>query len=246
MMDQGTKEGIERFKAAADRIRSGESVSEEVELSSGRVRLTADESTSNGIRIEVLGSNPAGGTGFRPDPPSKEAMERIKDVIGRFRAGELDSAEIPLPTGGNVQLTRDDRSPGGFTMRSPEGGPTMRCIPFEPSSTRPEEYPEDLPFLAEAAVALTEIEGQSFRTLTWFKLQDPEECLQILRLQLVADGWEAGTESNVTKVSMAFGTMVSMEFQKGEKRRAVILSRFGEHSTIKLLEHTNKGTEAEG
>jgi hypothetical protein len=115
----------------------------------------------------------------------------------------------------------------------------MRSTPFEPSSTRPENYPEDLPFLAEASVGLTELEGQSIRTLTWFKTPDPEESFQALRLQLVTDGWKEKEES---KASTARGTMVSTEFRMGEMRRTVMLNRFGEHGVIHLFEHLKKGT----
>jgi hypothetical protein len=115
----------------------------------------------------------------------------------------------------------------------------MYSVSFEPSPARPENYPEDLPFLAENAVSLTEVEGQAFRTLTWFKAQDPEECLRVLRLQLVADGWRERDES---KASTAQGTMTSIEFGKAELRRTVMLNRFGEHSVVKLLEHPKKAT----
>lgn len=236
-MDQATQAGIERYKAAVERVRSGESDSEEVELPSGRVRLTPDEAAPTGIRIEVLEGDQSGTASCQADPEKQEAMKRMEDVIGRFRAGDLDTAEIPVPSGETMQLTRDDRSPGAFTVRSPDGGPTMRTVPFDPSSTRQEGYPEDMPFLAETAVVLTEIEGQSFRTFTWFKVQDPEECLRALRLQLVTHGWEEKDES---KVSTARGTMTSIEFGMGELRRTVTLHRFGEHGVVKLLEHPKK------
>ena len=241
MIDEATKEGIAQCKAAIERIRSGKSDSEEVELPSGRVRLTPESGSPTGIRIEVLGGAQNGTARSQPDPEMREAMERMKDIMGRFRAGELDTAEIPLPSGGTMHLSRDDRSSGAFTIRTPGGGPTMRTIPFEPSSTRLEGYPEDLPFLAETSVSLTEVEGQSFRTLTWFKVEDPEESLGALRLQLATDGWEERDES---RFSTAQGTMTSIEFGKGEFRRTVMLNRFGEHGVVKLLEHPNKDSEA--
>ena len=117
----------------------------------------------------------------------------------------------------------------------------MRTVPFEPSSSRPEGYPEDLPFLTETAVSLTEFEGQSLRTLTWFKVEDPEVSLGALRLQLATDGWEERDES---RFSTAHGTMTSIEFGMGESRRTVMLNRFGEHGMVKLLEHPNKDSEA--
>ena len=60
VMNEATKEGIERYKAAIERIRSGESNSEEVELPSGRVRLTPEEGGPTGINIEVLEGGQAG------------------------------------------------------------------------------------------------------------------------------------------------------------------------------------------
>lgn len=233
-------EGMELFKAAADRIRSGDSASEEVELPSGRVRLSADPNTANGLKIEVLETDPAADP-RRPAPEMREAMERVKDIMGRFRAGELDRAEIPLPSGETMQLTRDGRAPGAFTVRSPEGGPNMLSIPFDPGPSRPEHYPVDLPFLPERSVALTEMEGEAFRALTWFVVGDPEESLHELRVQLVTEGWEEGEESNV---SAAFGPVTSMEFGMGGKKRTVMLNRFGEHSQLKLIEHRKKAEES--
>lgn len=240
MMAKEKTEGMQLFKAAADRIRSGNSESEEVELPSGRVRLTPNPNTPNGLQIEVLDAGAA--VDFRkPDPKMLEAMERVKDIMGRFRAGELDSAEIPLPSGETMELTRDGRSPGAFSVRSPAGGPNMLTIPFEPSPSRPEHYPGDLPFLPEQSVALTEMEGESFRALTWFIVEDPDESLHQLRVQLVTEGWEEGEESNVSAI---FGTVTSMEFGMGGKKRTVMLNRFGEHSQLKLIEHWKKEEES--
>ena len=240
-MNEATKEGIVQYKAAIERIRSGESDSEEVELPSGRVRLTPEGASPTGIKIEVLGGAQNGTAKIQPDPEMREAMERMKDIMGRFRAGELDAAEIPLPSGETMRVTRDDRAPGAFTVRSPEGGQTMRSIPFGPSSTRPEDYPEDLPFLAETVAGLTEVEGQEVRTLTWFKVPDPEESLGMLRSELAEDGWEELDESSF---SMAHGTTVSIEFGKGALRRTVMLNRFGEHGMVRLLEHPKKDAES--
>jgi len=236
-MAQETGDGIQQYKAAMERIRSGESESEEVELPSGRVLLTPDSTTPNGVKIEVLGSDQTIGTQQLRDPAMLEAMERIKEVMGRFRSGELDSVEIPLPSGETVQLTRDEGLPGGFTARSSEGGPSMVSIPFGPSSAPPEGYPEDLPFLAEMPVGFTEIEGQGIRTLTWFIVHDPEESLKNLRLQLISDGWEEQDESTA---STAFGKTTLIEFRKGEKSRTVMLSRFGEHTQLKVIDHPRK------
>ena len=167
----------------------------------------------------------------------------MKDIMERFRTGESDTAEIPLPSGETLKPTRDEGSPGGFHRSFSRGGPTMRSVPFEAGPTRPGGYPEDLPFLAETAVSLTEVEGQSLRTLTWFKIEDPNESLAALRLQSATDGWEELDES---RFSTAHGTMTSIEFGKGELRRTFMLNRFGEHSVVKLIEHSKKGCQGRG
>lgn len=227
-------EHMERFKAAAARIRSGESKSEEVEVPSGRVRLTPDPTAPTGIKIEVLNGGSAGGAESPPNPETLAAMEKIKGVLEQFRTGERESAEIPLPSGETMQLTRDDRSPGAYRVRSTGGGPNMLSIPFEASPARPDHFPDDLPFLPDSPVALTEFEGKPSRTLTWFFVQDPEGRLRELRKQLASGGWEEKEETNT---STPFGTMVSIEFEMGGKMRTVMLNRFQEHSQIRLLDH---------
>lgn len=237
VMVQEPGDGIRQYKAAMERIRSGESGLEEVELPSGRVLLTPDPTTPNGVKIEVLDSDRTTGSRHLRDPAMLEAMERIKDLIGHFRNGELDAVEIPLPSGETLQLTRDGGSPGAFTARSSEGGPGMVSIPFGPSPTPPDGYPEDLPFLAELPVGFTEMEGQGLRTLTWFVVHDSEESLENLRLQLNRDGWEEKDESTA---STAFGRTTLIEFRMGEKRRTVMLTRFGEHTQLKLIDHPSE------
>jgi hypothetical protein len=229
-------DGIDLYKAAIQRICSGESVSEEVELPSGRVRLTLDENTPSRIGIEVLGGEGSGPSGSPPDPKAREFMKKMTEVVERFRSGDADSAEIPLPSGGTMELKGDPSSPGAFTMAPPDGGPVMRSVPFEVSSTPPDGYPEDLPFVADTAVSLTEMEDGSSRTLTWFLKEDPEECLKAIQLQLINDGWTQGEES---QASTAHGTMVFVEFEKGEMKRTVSLSRFGDKGMVRLVEHAN-------
>lgn len=74
-MDEATREGMERYKAALERIRSGESDSEEVELSSGRVRLTPDGESTTGIRIEVLEDRNAGASSLPPESDPRALVE---------------------------------------------------------------------------------------------------------------------------------------------------------------------------
>jgi len=240
-MDQVTQEGIERFKAAMERVRSGESASEELVLASGRVRLTPDETTPTGIKIEALVEDPTEGASRDPDPKTKEFMERLKGISERMQSGELDSAEISLPSGGTMHFRRDQDVPGAFTMLSSEGGPTLRSVPLHACAARPPDYPKDLPFLSGCPAGLTEMGEGPTRTLTWFAIPDPEASLRELRVQLTADGWKEAGES---KASMSHGTMLGVGFEKGEMGRMVTLKRFGEHSQITLLEHPKRKREA--
>ena len=237
------RESIEGYKAAAERIRSGELEAEEVNLGSGRVLLTRDPQDPDGVKIEVLetvGVDGAEASETRPDPETREAMERAKEAIERFRDGELDSVEVPLPTGGCITLTRDDRAPGAFSVQSPDGEGRMVSIPFEPQATRPEKYPRDLPFLPEVASSLMSQDEAGIRMLTWFLTGDPQEALEDLRRQLREAGWEGGEEQSA---STAFGSMTAMEYRKDGVKRSVMVNRFGEKSQIKLMEHADKGRD---
>ena len=171
-----------------------------------------------------------------PEPPDSEArasMEAMKDIMDRFRAGELDRAELPLPSGDTMLLSRDDRAPGAFLIESPNGEGAMLSVPFDATADRPESYPVDLPFLPGTSAALTEVEGQSIRTMTWFISGDPAGWYGELRLQMVSDGWEEQEESNTTTVSCS---VTAVNFEKGGVQRTVMANRFGGHSQLKLLE----------
>ena len=239
-MTQDMKKMIEGFKAAAERVRSGESESEEVELSSGKVRLTADDSAPTGIKIEPLDMAGEGAGKAQLDPEKMAAMEKIKDASLRLRSGESDSEEIVLPDGETVQLSREDDVPGAFTMRSSKGGPAMRSVPFEPSAARPQHYPENLPFLPECAVALMEMGEGMARTLTWFNPSDPEGRLGELSAQLTFAGWEAGEGSSG---STLHGTTRWIGFKKAERELVLTARQFGEHAHISLMEKPGKGKE---
>jgi hypothetical protein len=236
-MSQDRKEALERFKAAEARVRSGESEVEEVELPSGRVRLARDESAPNGLKIEVLDGGSHEGGGPSPDPKTLEAMERMKNVMAQFKAGDLDSAEITLPTGGTVRLSRSSEAPGAFTVQGEDGGPAMHSIPFEESTERPDTYPEDLPFLPGVKVSVSRFEGRAGCTVGWFDLPDPDAALDELRDQMLEAGWEGGEP---TRTSTPFGTMTVLELRKGGRTRGLMLQRFGDHNKITLMEAGQK------
>ena len=53
-MTQAKQALMAEFKAALERVRSGEVESEEVDLPTGRVRLSLDENAPSGIRVETV------------------------------------------------------------------------------------------------------------------------------------------------------------------------------------------------
>ncbi len=234
-MNQHPDEGIARFKTAAERVRSGALAAEEVDLPSGKVRLTSDPEAPTGIRITVLEGAPDDRAGDRVDPEMRKGLDRIKESIERFRAGDMASMDIPLPSGGTMNLTRDESTPGAFVARSSDGGPSMRSVPFPPSSERPQAFPEDLPFLPQCAAALSEMEGGLSRSLTWFVEGDPEEILRDLREQLSAGGW---VETGDSRSDGPFGALRWMGFRRGGLDRVLSIHSSNNRAQIMLMEQT--------
>jgi hypothetical protein len=232
-MKQATKEGIERFKAAMERVRSGESESETVELGSGTVCLKPDPDSPNGLRIEAIEGE--GLESGRPamDPKQKAFFERMRETIERMHSGETDSAELELPDGGTMRMTRDPETSGAFTMVAGDGGFELRSVTFEAGESRPDGYPEDLPFLPGATVGLQTITGPDVRTLQWFKLDDADGAFERIRGELEEDGWEGGEPG---QVSTLYGRTTSVDYKRGDRIRSLLFTRGEEFSMLRLAD----------
>lgn len=237
MRDQNLEETIKGYKEAVERIRSGESDFEEVELQSGRVRLTRDRTAPSGIKTHVLETRQEEHETESIDQEKKEAFRLMKEATERLRSGVSKREEITLPYGRKLVLEADGEVLGAFRMREAEGSMSMRSVPFQPSSSRPANYPEDVPFLPECAVSLIEVGDGSSRTMTWFAPPDPEGALAELRLQLTREEW---TQAEESEASTAHGTARWSGFEKGELSRLLTLSRFGEHSQIVMIERPRR------
>lgn len=232
-MSKEVQKGIEAFKEAMDRIRSGESEVEEVELPSGPVRLSKDESAPNGFRIEPLGEERPVGEKPATDAETKARLEQFKDIAARLRSGDSDSEEVSLPSGDTIRFTRDPDTEGGMTVESGDGKMSMRLQPFEASPTRPPTYPEDIPFVPDCAVSIVEMPKGPARNVTWLAPPDPDGALEVIKQQLEEDGWEG---SEPTSMTTPMGVMTSLGFSKDGRKRMLSLSRYPGHVQIALME----------
>ena len=232
-MSEKVQKGLEAFKEAMDRIRSGESEAEEVELPSGSVRLSKDESAPNGFRIEPLGGETPDREKPAPNPEIKERLQQFKDIAARLRSGDSDSEELSLPSGDTVRFARDPDTEGGMTVESGDGKMSMRLQPFEASPARPPAYPEDLPFVPDCAVSIVDMPQGPARNVTWLAPPDPNDALEAIRQQLSDDGWEG---SDPTSFSTPMGETTSFGFSKDGRKRMLSLSRYTGHAQIVLVE----------
>jgi hypothetical protein len=233
MLTPEQQEKLARAKEAMERVKTGASESEVVELpSGGRVRVVRDSTTPGNIAIEPLDEQ--GEDVVREvSPEQKAAMERARAAAERLRTGESDIEEVALASGDTLRLTRDPDVPGGFMAESDSGGPSIRSLTFEASPAQPDHYPADLPFLPDCPSALTEVGTKGHRTITWYNPPDPQAAFEAVQAQLRESGWEGGEGTNV---SAPFGGSHWIGFRKGELQRALALNSFRETSTILLAE----------
>ena len=232
-MSDDVQKGIEAFKDAMDRIRSGESEVEEVELPSGSVRLSRDESAPNGFRIEPLGEERSVRERPAADAEIKERLEQFKEIAARLRSGDSESEELSLPSGDTVRFTRDPDTEGGMTVESGDGTMSMRLQPFEASPTRPPTFPEDVPFVPDCAVSIVEMPKGPARNVTWLAPADPDVAVEVIKRQLAEDGWEG---SDPTSMTTPMGRTTSSGFSKDGRKRLLSLSRYPGHVQIVLME----------
>ena len=233
LVSEEVKKGMRAFKEAMDRIRSGESELEEVELPSGTVRLSKDGDAPNGFRIEPLGQETPTREKPATNPEIRERLHRFKEIAARLRSGDSDSEELSLPSGDTVRFTRDPVTEGGMTVESGDGKLSMRLQPFGPSPTRPLTYPEDIPFVPDCAVSIVEMPKGPARNVTWLAPPDPDQALDLIKHQLVEDGWEG---SEPTSITTPMGVTISLGYSKDGRARMLSLSRYPGHAQIVLME----------
>lgn len=228
------QEAMARFKEAMERVKSGEVESEEVELPSGEeVRLVHDPDSPGRLRIETLEGDRVGG-GRRGLPEEWKAFgERVKAASERVRSGESDLEELTLPDGETMRLIRDPEVPGAYVVESSQANQTLRAVTFEPSSERPQGYPEDLPFLPGCPCSVTTISNTDARSVTWFGPPEPALALESLGAQLVGDGWVKQPEGHV---SHPYGESRHIRFMRAGRHTNLVLNEVDGKAHLMLMQ----------
>lgn len=233
------KAQMARVKEAMERVRSGESQVEEVELPSGGVvTFRRDPEDPHGIRIETEEGDDGARPSISDDPKRKEMMEKIGAASLRIRSGESEEEEIVLDTGDTVRMERDPDVPQGFTVESKKGGMSLKARAFDPTSERPHEYAEDLPFVPECPVSISVFDSEEGprrgRQVAWMRPSDPQGVLDQIKEQLREMGWEEGETS---RASSLLGKTVSTRFTLGSRERTLMFMALGEVHQIMMLEN---------
>ena len=240
--DPELQKKLQAVQAAMERVRSGESDTEEVEVpSGGRVRLSRDQEAPTGVRVEVVGGEDGSDEGQAsagdPDPERRELMEQVKAASGRMKRGESDREELTLSGGETVRMVRDLDVPGAFTVESTREGNRFRAWSLEGPEEKPEGYPREIPFVPEVSVSISSITpadgSPAPRTVAWMNPPDVDEALESIRRQLLAWGWAEGEKS---VASTLHGPTTGYAFEKAGVTRQVQVMAFGPMSQIMMLE----------
>lgn len=237
-MDPEGRARFDQVRLAMERVRSGESEREEIELPSGdKVTIHRDETFPNGFRIETPGAPHGQGPSPLDDPERRAVMERVREASLRIRSGASEEEEVVLEGGQRVRIVRDGDGPQGFTIESTREGQSFRARAFGPAPDRPADYPDDLPFVSNCPVSISVVRSEDGseggRNVAWMKPEDSRTALEMIRSHLREDGWEEGEES---RGSTAMGITTTFPFLKDGVERVVSYMVFGEFSQIMLFE----------
>jgi hypothetical protein len=251
MEDPRMNEQMNQVRAAMERIRSGASSQEEVELpGAGRARIIRDEEVPSGIRVEMPGrdekaeeSEGTAGRSENPDPDRRLMMDQVKAASQRVRAGESEEEILTLSGGDTVRITRDPEIDGAYAVESLRGENRFLARTLEGREECPEGYPRDLPFVPGATVSISAVtpadESQAPRTVAWMNPPDVDEALEVIRRELQAGGWEEGEKS---VGSTLHGPTINRTYAKGELTRQLMIMAFGPMSQILMLEKGAEGS----
>jgi len=225
-------------KAAMERIRSGASTEEEVEVpSGGRVRVVRDDNVPSGIRVEVLEDGQGAEGPSEADADRAEMMERMKAASQRVRSGEAEVEELTLSGGEVVRISMDSEIAGAFSVESHREGSRFLAQTIEAPEEMPSGYPEDLPFVPGASVSISTIspaDGSTApRTVAWMNPPDVDAALAAIKSSLQNSGWGKGEKSVGATLH---GPTTSWTFSRGQDTRQLIVMAFGPVSQILMVE----------
>jgi hypothetical protein len=143
------------------------------------------------------------------DPKSAELLRILKEKV---ESGPADQV-IQTPEGGELRI-RKAPEPGISMIIEPVGAaPGVGSIAWDPASTRPPRYPDDLPFLPGRAVVLSRMPNGV--TLQWH--QTTKDDLTRIATELATDGW---TETTLPTPTMP--GMTIRPFRRGDRQRVIV------------------------
>jgi hypothetical protein len=221
-----------------ERVRSGESDFEQIGLPSGQtVTIHRDDSTPIGIRIQTPVVPRIRRKAPRVDFRRRRMLRRAGVLAGRTRVGGSPSVDVGQGGVAAIEGLEPPNVYPGLAGEPVQEGLVFRVRSFPPSGERPQNYPEELPFLPNLSVSVSvgrskDGTGRAMNA-AWMKPTDPRSALEEIRGQLRAGGWEEGEAS---QASTFMGHTRTWTFQKGRVQRAVVLMDFGMVSQIMLFE----------
>lgn len=171
--------------------------------------------------------------------------KRMQAAALRFRAGESDVEEIESPNG-LIRLVRDPDAPQGFRIEAEADGESisMSLRAFPPAPIRPEDYPPDLPFLADCAAMV----NGTANTVSWMNPADPGTSFERLAEAIIEGGWE---KVEISPVIAGSGDRRQAEFRMPgkdgmpAKERTLMLNVRDGHAHLVLMERHPPGESEE-
>jgi len=241
MLNMELRARFDDVRLAMERVRSGESDIEQIGLPSGdSVTIHRDTDAPIGIRILTADSPPRVSSFPRDDP-------RWGTLLRRYPVG-TDPESFPqadaAPAGSaapDSPKTPGDAVPGARSSYDfvPEEGTPVAQI-FGPSEVRPQDYPDDLPFLPGCAVSVSFARSKDgsrrARNAVWARPPEPTRTLEKFKAYMRNEGWE---QLKTSQASNYMGETLSCSFRKGGVQRVLSFMAFGEFHQIMLFENTD-------
>ena len=118
--------------------------------------------------------------------PDHEALARIRDAIKR------GDREIDLGAALGIPLTMIRNADGRVEVRAPDGGEaaTTHSQVWDPTPTRPTDYPAGLPFLPNVKAAVVIGSDAHMTSVQWFNPAEPLARLDQLVEESLTEGWQ--------------------------------------------------------
>ncbi|KPJ89902.1 MAG: hypothetical protein AMS18_12040 [Gemmatimonas sp. SG8_17] len=118
--------------------------------------------------------------------PDHEALARIRDAIKR------GDREVDLGAALGIPLTMVRNADGRVEVRGPDGGEaaTTHSQVWDPTPTRPTDYPAGLPFVPNVKAAVVIGSDAHMTNVQWFNPAEPLARLDQLVEESLTEGWQ--------------------------------------------------------